>query len=216
MNLWFLVPAIGILLRYNDLVPYLFFAYTTQAIENSFGYGLLMINWFLFGIIRIPKELLWATVFLIICGIVNAKLIVFCIPFLAIGWTYAISNLDIKQPLKTEKYKKLGIMCIGLMQILIILFSFSGQMPTNQDWQNFQTFENYKPQIEHRNDFGFGHFLRFLGYTPSAISGGSFAQTFENSIALTVQDLNCLQIKDFDRFPFTNEKIGYGIFDCTN
>lgn len=212
MDLFFLLGAYVLTLTQLEQVPYLLFAYTTKASENLFGLAVMHWNWLVFGIVALPSELLWPAAILILAGILNAKLAFFAIPFLAIGWTKAISNITKKNPFKEQKIKRILVIFFVLLQIVSI-WPLLLQAPTTWDIQGIKTFIDYKPDILHKNSWSFGHWINFFGGKATAIAGGVWLQDYNHSIVLTEEVLNCpIVLKS--RTDITGTPNSFNVYDC--
>lgn len=210
LNAYFAIPA---------LIAWFWFGYEriignilplASVNESHILEGIAFIALFVPAFIVLPKqkrELIGLTIFFLIIGAVNARFIIHVLPFMAILFYFFVKEVLVFIPKYQDLIKKLCWMTPIYLVVIwsAVLFTYP---PSPEAIKTIQEYIDFKPEIEHKNDWSFGHWIRYYGLEPTAWAGGIWEQDYNHGIIMTQQDLNCPVKIDYNA--------GFKVFECKN
>lgn len=143
-----------------------FYAFSFNgANETSFGLGLILLSYLIFGFYRIREQSFWLLALLLVAlGFLNAKWIILVIPFLALNLAFVWNNfrfwrIDLKP-----------IISMGLVLMIgVSLFALYFSYPTTAETDAIDFVLEKSDSVQ--NSWGLGNYIFGLGGTPSKLNG---------------------------------------------
>lgn len=157
--------------------------------------GVIYLFFLVIGVVGAWKmNKLWLiTLFFFVLGAINGKLMLFCVPFLAIGMTY----LTLNRPLE----KKWLIALFPVLVILMILWGLPSYAPNSQQVQAIKQGIVLSGSDSLNNDWSYGYWINFYGGQGKSLNAeGCPIETKWFGLVLSDQNgltHNCKQIKAF-------------------
>ena len=202
MFFYLLIVAVPLTFLFFDKIFYLLPRAEGIVAEELTGTGIVPLILLFIAIFDMPKKIRIAGWFTFVMGFIKAKLMVFALPFLAVGMV----ELDNKMKKKWKRWPNLTVICL----IFVLVYFFLG-LSTQPSQADFDLVDksmdlSVKDGVILVNDWDFGWLLIYKGYDTNYFAG--YPHPDYNNMptpfyAITQTDLNhldCLLIDSSVRF----------------
>jgi hypothetical protein len=195
-------------LFFPALIGFLFFTQSQYGLnvlvqEQLPFIGVTQILILLLGLITIPKLLLGGTIFLFVLGLINAKFMVWVVPFLALSFLGVLNWFSVISKKEFNVIQVVaGLLIVFVLSSSVLLTGFFNHVyPNVNQIQAVEFAVSLDSNIN--NDWSYGYWIEFFNGVPSNKGGYSEFKPVKG-INLTETNLNCELVKEFKQ-GFLNE-----------